>query len=441
MSRRRLPQGTFELEVENLADDGRGVGRVGAKAVFVDGALPDEVVRFEYRRRRSRHDEGSLLEVVRASTQRVQPRCPHFGICGGCSLQHLDAQSQILRKQGWLLESLRRIGKVVPQQLMPPVTGPLWHYRRRARLGVKDVPGKGRVLVGFRERHAAFVTDMRVCDVLDLRVAGMLEALSGLVGKLSIRRRVPQIDVAAGDSAVALCFRVLDPPTEADLEHLRGFALGHDVQVYVQTGGPDTSSLLAPTDAPALSYRLPKWDLEMQFQPGHFVQVNATINQDLVRLALDLLEPAPDSQVLDLFCGLGNFSLPLARRAARVVGVEGDAELVAWAGRNAAANAIDNVEFQVADLVGDSGSQAWAGSNFDRVLLDPPRSGAVEVLPIVAALEPRRIVYVSCHPATLARDAAILVERFGFELRAAGVLDMFPHTAHVESIALFESVQ
>lgn len=436
---RRLPRGAFELEVGDLADDGRGIGRIEGKAVFVDGALPDERIRFEYRRRRSRHDEGSLLEVLHASSQRVQPPCPHFGVCGGCSLQHLDAQSQLLRKQSGLLESLRRIGGVVPQALLPPVTGPLWHYRRRARLGVKDVPRKGRVLVGFRERHAPYVTDMRLCEVLDQRLAGMLETLSELVAKLSVRRRLPQIDVAAGDGAVALAFRVLDPPSVNDLWHLQAFARHHDVQVYLQPGGPDTLSRLAPTDAPPLSYRLPEWELEMQFQPGQFIQVNASVNRKLIALALDLLAPGPESQVLDLFCGLGNFSLPLARRAARVVAVEGDAELVSWAGRNAQTNAIHNVEFQQANLMEENHSWSWNRPHYDGVLLDPPRSGAVEVLPIVAAMGPRRIVYVSCHPGTLARDAALLVERFGFQLQAAGVLDMFPHTTHVESIALFES--
>jgi 23S rRNA (uracil1939-C5)-methyltransferase len=437
MSRRRVPEGELELQIDDLADDGRGVGRIQGKAVFVDGGLPGELLRFRYRRRHSRFDEGELLQVIRPSPDRVLPRCPHFGVCGGCSLQQLEPARQILRKQAWLLESLRRLGGVAPEILLPAITGPLWHYRRRARLGVKYVPGKGRVLVGFRERRAPYVADMSVCEVLDSRAAALLQPLATLVGELSLQRRVPQIDVAAGDDALALSLRVLDPPSTGDRERLRDFARSHELQLFLQPGGPDSLLPLEPEAPPPLRYRLEQWDLDLRFLPGHFVQVNAEVNRQLVKLALELLALGPGSQVLDLYCGLGNFSLALARVCAQVVGVEGDPALVAWAERNATLNGIANAQFQVGDLAREPARQDWANRRFDRVLLDPPRSGAAETLPLIAAAGPERIVYVSCHPGTLARDAGRLVREHGYRLHSAGVLDMFPHTTHVESIALF----
>jgi 23S rRNA (uracil1939-C5)-methyltransferase len=437
VSRHRRPEGDFELGVDDLADDGRGVGRIDGKAVFVDGALAGERVRFRYRRRRSRFDEGELREVLSPAPDRVVPGCPHFGVCGGCSLQHLEASRQILAKQSWLVESLQRLGGVVPETLLAPVAGPLWHYRRRARLGVKDVPGKGRVLVGFRERRAPYVADMRVCKVLDSRADQLLEPLSELLGRLTLRRRIPQIDVAIGDHQLALAIRVLDPPTSADLKQLREFARAHAVQLYLQPGGERTLAPLEPAAPAPLSYRLPSWNLELEFLPGHFVQVNTAINQKLLAMALELLAPRPDSRVLDLFCGLGNFSLPLALHAGEVVGIEGDADLVSWATRNARRNGITNARFQLSDLSRPAALEALTSTRFDRVLLDPPRSGAAQALEMIARVEPQRVVYVSCHPGTLARDAGRLVAELGFHLHSAGVLDMFPHTTHVESIALF----
>ncbi|TCO83725.1 23S rRNA m(5)U-1939 methyltransferase [Plasticicumulans lactativorans] len=433
----RVPEGVFSARIDDLAHDGRGVARCDGKAVFIEGALPGEQVEFRYTARRSSLDEGVVTAVLDASPDRVEPRCAHFGLCGGCSLQHLAAERQIAFKQAQLLDNLARIGKVAPAEVLAPLTGPHWGYRQKARLGVKDVAKKGRVLVGFREKHSPYLAELTRCEVLHPRVGGLLLALSELVGSLSIRARVPQIEVAVGDDAVALCFRVMDPPSDADRERLVAFAQAHAVQVLLQPGGPESTVALWP-DTEALSYRLPDFGLELAFRPFHFTQVNGAINRSMVARAIELLDVGPAHAVLDLFCGLGNFTLALARRAGRVVGVEGEASLVDWARGNAVRNGIGNAEFHVADLTADILGQAWRRGEYDRILLDPPRSGALEMMPHVAALGARRVVYVSCHPATLARDAGELVHTYGFRLLAAGVMDMFPHTAHVESIALFE---
>ena len=426
-----------QMDVVSLAHDGRGVARVDGKTVFVDGALPGETVIATRRSRHRRYDEASVQQVLVASPDRVEPRCSHFGTCGGCVLQHLDGTRQVEAKQAHLAEQFSRLAGVEPASWLEPLRGPMWAYRRRARLGVKNVPKKGRVLVGFRERAKPYVTDVRRCPVLAAPVGDLVEALGDLVGQLSIRDRLPQFEVAVADRVTALVARVLDPPSETDRELLAGFAAGHGVEFYLQPGGLDT---VAPLAAPAtpLSYRLPQFDVEITFAPSDFIQVNADINAQAVSLALSLLEPSASDTVLDLFCGLGNFTLPLARRAARVIGVEGEAGLVARARDNARANAIHNAEFHVADLAGDPGEVPWARGPCQRVLLDPPRAGAAGVLPLIGRLRPARIVYVSCHPASMARDAGVLVRELGFHLRAAGVMDMFPHTAHVESIAVFE---
>lgn len=426
------------MQVASLADDGRGVARVDGKTVFVHGALPGEEVMAQRVRRHRRYDEADLLEVLVAAPERVAPRCEHFGVCGGCALQHLDAARQIEVKRRHVAEQFARVGHVEPARWLEPLTGPAWGYRRRARLGVRNVIKKGRVLVGFRERAKPYVTDVRHCPVLAGPVADLVGALAELVGTLDIRDRLPQFEVAVADDATVLVARVLDPPGDADLERLRSFAATQAVEFYLQPGGLDS---IAPLSAPAtpLTYRLPAFDVEIQFEPSDFIQVNADINAKAVSLAVELIEPGPSDAVLDLFCGLGNFTLPLARRAARVTGVEGDAGLVARARANAHRNGIDNADFHVADLMTDPGQAAWAMQDYRRVLLDPPRAGAAGVLPLIGRIRPQRIVYVSCHPASLARDAGVLVNEFGFRLAAAGVMDMFPHTAHVESIALFEA--
>jgi 23S rRNA (uracil1939-C5)-methyltransferase len=435
--RRPLPE-PAEAAVESLSHDGRGVIHLDGKTVFVHGALPGEHVRFAYTRVQRRYDEGVIEEVLEASTDRVPPRCPHFGVCGGCSLQHLAPDAQVAAKQRALLDALAHIGGVEPADVLPPLVGDSrWGYRRKARLGVKYVPAKGRALVGFRERGSSFVTDLTRCEVLHPRVGLIIEDLGALVDGLSIRDRVPQIEVSMGDESCVLVLRVLTEPSGPDLEAMSAFATRHGVHVCLQGGGPESLRFLKGQGVD-LTYRLPAHQLTIGFEPLDFTQVNLEVNRRMVDRALDLLAPEPDERVLDLFCGLGNFTLPLARRAGEVVGVEGDAGLVERARANARRNALSNVEFLVADLYGALEHVPWLERTFDKILLDPPRSGAAEILPRLRGRQPRRLVYVSCHPGTLARDAAILVSGLGFRLVSAGVMDMFPHTGHVESIALFE---
>jgi len=426
------------MEILSLAHDGRGVARPEGKTVFVAGALPGETVLAVRTRGHRRYDEADTVEVLAPSPDRVAPACEHFGTCGGCAMQHLDGTRQVEAKQAHLAEQFTRLGQVEPERWLPPLRGPAWAYRRRARLGVKYVTKKGRVLVGFRERSKPFIADIRHCPVLSGPVGGMIEALAGLVGQLSLRERLPQFEVAVAENATALVARVLDPPSEADRVLMADFAARHGIEFYLQPGGLETVEPLAGAATP-LEYLLPEFGVRIRFAPSDFIQVNAGINSQAVGLALSLLDPQPGDTVLDLFCGLGNFTLPLARRATRVIGVEGEKGLVERAGANASLNGISNVEFHVADLSADPGDVPWARESCQRVLLDPPRAGAAGVLPLLGRLRPRRVVYVSCHPASLARDAGVLVHEWGFRLRDAGVMDMFPHTAHVESIALFES--
>lgn len=424
-------------EITALDHDGRGVARIDGRTVFVDGALPGERVRLQRLRRRRRHDEAIVLDVLAASPDRVTPRCAHFGVCGGCSLQHLAHDAQLAAKQAIVREELRKIGQVQPERWLPPLAGPVWGYRRRARLGCRYVDKKERVLVGFRERGSPLLADLRRCEVLAPAAGAMIAALAALIGELDIRRRVAQIEVAAAGTTTALVLRVLDEPGEADRARLAAFASRHGVEFYLQPGGLDTVTPLSPPATP-LRYQLPGLAAGIAFEPTDFVQVNEALNARMVAQAIELLEPAAGDAVLDLFCGLGNFSLPVAQRAARVTGVEGDAALVARARANAARNGISNAEFHAGDLAADCRAATWARRPYDLVLLDPPRAGARETLPLVAGVRPRRVVYVSCHAGTLARDAGILAGQMGFRLAAAGIMDMFPHTSHVESIALFE---
>lgn len=403
--------------VESLAHDGRGVARLDGKAVFVDGALPGERVMLRRTRSHRRYDEAVTVEVLQAAPGRVAPRCEHYGVCGGCSLQHLDETLQLEAKQGHVAEQLARLGRVEPDRWLAPLTGPAWQYRRRARLGVKYVRKKGRVLVGFRERASPYVAELRRCHVLAPPAGDLVEALAATIGELSIRERLPQVEVAVG-------------------ERLRRFATESGVDVHLQPGGLDTVAPLAGPVAP-LSYRLPAFDVTIEFRPTDFIQVNGALNERIVAQTVDLLDPRPAEAVVDLFCGLGNFTLPLARRAGRVTGVEGDAGLVSRARANARLNGIANAAFEVADLSSAPGA-GWAAEAWDKALLDPPRLGAAAVLPALAAGRPSRIVYVSCHPGSLARDAGQLVHEHGYRMVAAGVMDMFPHTAHVESVAVFE---
>jgi 23S rRNA (uracil1939-C5)-methyltransferase len=433
----RLPDPVERVGVESLAHDGRGVAHIGGKAVFIDGALPGETVAIEYLATHRTYDEARVRAVHEPSPHRVEPRCPHFGVCGGCSLQHLEAGEQIRAKQRVLLDNLSRIGRVTPEEVLPPLRGPVWGYRGKARLGIKDVIKKGRVLVGFREKHSAYLADLRRCEVLHPSVGERLPAIADLVIRLEARSRIPQVEVAATDRVTALVFRHLDALGEADLERLKAFARDQGFHVYLQPGGPDSVRPLWPEDS-TLSYTLPAQGIELEFRPTDFTQVNSAINRQMVERVLRLLELDGTHRVLDLFCGLGNFTLPLACHAGEVVGIEGDAGLVARARHNAIRNGIGNAVFHVADLAASQIEAPWAGQAYDRILLDPPRSGAAAALDLVGNIRPARVVYVSCHPGSLARDTARLVGEFGYRLLAAGVMDMFPHTAHVESIALFE---
>lgn len=438
-SRARMQSAPEVSTIEGLSHEGRGVTHHRGKVVFVDDALPGERVEWVQTKRGPNFDEARLERVLEASPDRVSPGCEHFGVCGGCSLQHLSAQRQIEFKQRQLTDALTRIGKVSAGELLPPLQSGPWNYRRRARLAARWVPKKDRVVVGFKERSTSYIADLKNCAVLRAPVNELIPELSALLTSLSIRNRLPQIEVAVADNAVALVVRALEPLTEHDLANLRAFEQRHGVQIHLQPGGYET---VAPLTAGAarLTYTLPRYDVTLQFQPTDFVQVNAAINELMIDRVIDLMQLGPDDAVLDLFCGLGNFSLPLARHARQVVAVEGEAGLVARARHNAERNGLANAEFFPANLAAEADLRdaSWARRRYDKVLLDPPRAGAQEVLSIVANSGARRVVYVSCHPGTLARDAGVLVHQHGFELSAAGVMDMFPHTAHVESVAVFE---
>ena len=439
--------------IESLDQEGRGIAHVDGKVVFVEGALPGERVELVVRKRKPTYEIATAQAIAEPNASRTAARCPHFGTCGGCTLQHADPALQIAAKQRALEEALARIGRVRPETLLPPIAGPAWGYRHRARLSVRDVPKKGGVLVGFHERQSSYVADMRECHVLPPHLSDLLPALRTLIEGLSVRQRLPQIEVAVGErlavpgndappaTVYALVLRILAPLTQADEARLVAFADAHGVDIWLQPGGPDTVTPFHPRNA-ALAYTLPEFDVALPFAPTEFTQVNAAINRVLVRRAVALLEPRAGERIADFFCGLGNFSLPLARRGAFVVGVEGTAALVARASANAARNGLaDRTQFVAANLFEiDVAALARLG-RLDRALIDPPREGAmalVKLLPAAADAHPvQRIVYVSCNPATLARDAGVLVNERGYRLTAAGVVNMFPHTAHVESIALF----
>ncbi|NLO79652.1 MAG: 23S rRNA (uracil(1939)-C(5))-methyltransferase RlmD [Xanthomonadaceae bacterium] len=438
-SRKRQPgsQRLAEADIAALSPEGRGVAHVDGQTVFVWGALPGERVLFRPLRRRRGIVEAEVVEVLQPSPDRIEPACRHFGVCGGCSLQHVSPQRQRRLKSDMLRTQFERIGKVEPEEWLPPLHGEAWGYRRKARLGVKLVAKKGGVLVGFRERSSSLIAPLERCEVLDPRVGHILPQLAELVEGLSVPRQLPQIEVAIGDNAVGLVFRHLAPLTHGDHEKLATFGRQHGFQIYLQPGDESTVHLLWPEQG-ELTYRLPDFDVELAFRPTDFTQVNAEINRLMVSRAVELLDPQPQEAVLDLFCGLGNFTLPLARRAARAVGVEGEPGLVERAHANARRNGLDNCEFHVADLSRDISGLPWMQRRYDKLLLDPARSGAAEAVPHIARLGAGRIVYVSCNPATLARDAGMLVHDHGYRLRAAGIIDMFPNTAHVESIAVFE---
>jgi 23S rRNA (uracil1939-C5)-methyltransferase len=436
--KRTLPEAPAQAAVESLTHDGRGVAYVGGKAVFIDDALPGETVEFVYTDSRRDFAEGKVVNVLQRSADRVEPACPHYGICGGCSFQHVEAEAQIRIKQDLLAEQFKRIGKVDVPGFWQPLTGPHWGYRRKARMGVKYVAKKNRALVGFRERRHQYLAEIDSCRVMHPVVGTRLTALAELIEGLSIREKIPQIEVAIGDEQCVLAVRVLEPPTSADIEQLRRFGREHNISLCLQPKGPDTIEPLPGEPEVIPFYSLPDQGVEFKFRPAMFTQVNYEINRQMINRVLELLELDKNDNVLDLFCGLGNFTLPMATLAGSVTGIEGDQPLVNHAWENARHNGIGNVEFYAADLSKDISDQPWAGRKYNKILLDPSRAGASEVLPHFKKWKPERIVYVSCNPSTLARDAGILVNELGYRLIKAGVMDMFPQTAHVESIALFE---
>lgn len=427
--------------IEAVDLEGRGVIHIDGRTVFVDGALPGEEVEYSIYRERPSYALARLERVIRPSAQRVEPKCPWFGTCGGCSMQHLDSTAQAAIKQRVLEDELWNVGKLRAETIFPPIHGPSWGYRYRARIGARLVPKKGGVLVGFRERKSSYIADMTSCEILPPHVSEMLPRLRELIGGLSRPDRIPQIELAIGDNDVTvLVFRHLEPLTEADEAQLIAFSDAHGVQVWTQSKGPDTVQRLHPKEAPGLSYTLPEFNVRMDFHPTDFTQVNVAINRLLMRRAMQLLDPQPGERVGDLFCGLGNFSLPIARSGATVVGVEGSEGLVARASENARANGLaEHSEFHAANLFEVTEDSLAALGPFDKMLIDPPRDGAIAVIKGLSARQlPQRIVYVSCNPSTLARDAAVLVHEKGYVLRGAGIANMFPQTSHVESIAVFE---
>lgn len=439
----RIDKTPFEVVIDGFAHDGRGVVDLAdGKALFVAGALPGERVIAARTGRRRGFDEARTVEVLEPAPERVEPRCSHFGTCGGCAMQHLAQDKQILAKQNVLLENLQNIGHVTPERVLEPLTDAAWGYRRKGRFSVRRVEKKGKTLVGFRETDARFVADISRCHTVIAAIGEKIEALGLLVDSLQARHDIPQIEFIAGDptpdfNGIALIIRHMVPLTTDDLAALVAFGQQHEFAIFLQPGGVDSVHPLWPQD-PKLAFRLPQSGIEFGFKPLDFIQVNAGLNDKMINLAIELLDAKAGDRVLDLFCGLGNFTLPLARCVREVVGVEGEAGLVQRARDNAERNAINNAHFHAADLARDLGDQPWMHEGFDKLLLDPPRSGADFVLTQLPLEQFRRIVYVSCHPASLARDTDYLVNQRGWKLRATGVMDMFPHTAHVESIAMFE---
>ena len=436
--RKQLPTDPVEVQVEALSHDGRGIARPEGKTTFIDNALPGERVAFRYTYMRSKFDEGRADTIIEAAPERVSPPCEHANLCGGCSLQHLEGSAQIQRKQAVLEEQLAHFGGLAPQHWLAPLTGPLTGYRSKARLGVKYVEARDEVLVGFREKRSSFLARLNACEVLIPAVGHALTDIAGLIYGLAGRKRIPQIEMAAGDDELALVFRHMDPLSEADQASLVDFCRQRGWHCYLQPGNESSVHRVWPEEGEErLYYRHDAAEVSLAFHPMDFTQVNQVINRAMVPLALDLLELGPDNRLLDLFCGLGNFTVPAARRAAHVAGVEGSQQMVKRGMENASRNGLENVSFHAWNLTEPVVGQPWAKESWDRVLIDPPRTGALEVMPLILSLAPEKVVYVSCNPATLARDARELVDG-GYTLKKAGVMDMFPHTTHVESIALFE---
>jgi len=432
-------KGEAEALVESIDHEGVGVAHVDGKVTFIEGGVTGERVLFARRRSRGHFDLGTVTRVLRPSAQRTVPRCRYFGICGGCAMQHVEVAGQVAAKQRVLEDNLARLRKVVPEQVLPPITGPSWGYRNRARLSIHYVAKKGGVLVGFHERRSSFVADTWSCEVLPPHVSALIPELRGMFTAMKIRDRVPQLEVAVGEEVTVFVLRHLEPIPEEDAARLRAFADAHGIQWWLQPKGPDGAHAWYPLEAPALGYSLPEFGVTLRYRPTEFTQVNAGVNRVLVKRAVDMLDPRPGEHVGDLFCGLGNFTLPLATRGAAVVGMEGSPGLVERARENAHLNGLESrAEFIAYDLYADAAGALKRLGRVDKLLIDPPRDGAVETCKAIGDDGPSRIVYVSCSPGTLARDAGVLVNTKGYRLARAGVVNMFPHTGHVESIALFE---
>lgn len=434
----RLPEETVQVEIESLSAEGRGVAHIDDRIVFIDQALAGEIVKFKYTRLNKNIAEGCVVEVLKASSDRVEPKCSAFEMCGGCSLQHMDASRQLELKQRTFLDHLEHIGNVKSENILSPLTGSLWGYRNKARLGVRYVRKKDQVMVGFRERASSFITDTQQCEILHPDIGYLITELSECIGRMQKKERIPQIEVAIGDNQAVLVFRHLDPLPEADRAILCELGIKHNLVIYLQAGSPEELEALYPPQPGDLFYEIPAYDVRVEFQPSDFTQVNPEINRSMLIRAIDFLQLDKNDQVLDLFCGLGNFSLPMARQCGQVTAVEGSQAMVVKARENAVKNNIANIEFHMADLYSEEIKLApWLNKKYNKILLDPPRSGADAVIRYLGRMGAERIVYVSCHPATLARDAGVLVNELGYRLTDAGIMDMFPHTRHVESIAVF----
>jgi len=432
--RKKLSADPVMTTISRLSYEGRGIAEINGKTTFIAGALADETIRFRYTKCRSQFDEGEAIEVITPSIQRVDPICPHFGICGGCSLQHMDHDAQIAHKQSALLSLLR---KTPPKNLLEPLIANTFGYRRKARIGVKFVAKKAKVLVGFREKNAPYVTDMQVCHTLHPDVGQAIDKLSELLMTLECKTKIPQLEIAVGDDATAIIVRHLIPLPNSDLTKLIDFFKDRQWHLYCQPNNTDSIYRIYPTEGKeCLHYFLDEYNLQFQYHPTQFTQINHNINQQMVARALELLDLQENDLVLDLFCGIGNFSLPIAQYCQKVIGIEDDANAVAQAKLNAKQNQLSNIEFYTANLFEAIVNDCWLKQAYTKILLDPPRSGAKEIVDNITLWAPQRIVYVSCNPATLARDAEILCKQ-GYYLSHAGIMDMFPHTAHVETMSLF----
>ena len=426
-------------DITSLSHDGRGIAIVNNKTTFISGALAQEKVTYQLTKKHSRYNEGIAKTILNAAPTRTLPQCEHFAICGGCSLQHMENDAQIQFKEKVLLEQLKHFGQVTPKSILPPLTANPWGYRRKARLGVRFVKKKNRLLVGFREKFSNYLADIQNCPVLHPSVGSRIQLLSALIASLTQYDAIAQIEVAVSDHETALVFRHLTDLPEEDLEKLRAFSRDTQIHIYLQPNAPAIIHKLWPNDNnERLRYSIPDYQLEIQFHPLDFKQINSEIKLQMIKQALTLLDLQPTEQALDLFCGLGNFTLPMACQTAQVTGVEGEVlSMVERAKNNAQLNQIAHVDFYADNLMQPNTSAPWATKKYDKILLDPPRTGAKEILPLISRFSAKRIVYVSCNPATLARDAKELVHTYGYQLEKIGLINMFPHTSHIEAIALF----